>query len=236
MNILALFAHPDDVELACAGTLLKYKKQGHKIFVGLVTSGDQGSKEYGSREEIAATREAEQLNAAKYYDAEVRFCRFHDQRVFDTDEVRAAVLDTIRWANPDVIFTHYPGDPSVDHRITGQMVADLLLSLTSTLLPAGEPPIAKMPSLFFGDYYSPDFVPEVFVDITDEMDEKLAALASHVTQIAWMKRVESLEGHDITKTPLIINAFRGLLVGCKYAEAFRAYRIQGYMPDFKLLP
>ena len=236
MNILALFAHPDDVELACAGTLLKYKKQGHKIFIGLVTSGDQGSKEYDSREEIGAIREKEQLSAAKYYDAEVRFCRFHDQRLFDTEEVRIAVLDIIRCANPDVIFTHYPGDPSCDHRITGQMVADLLLSLASTLLPANEPPISKTPSLFFADYYSPDFIPEVFVDITDEMDDKLAALSNHVSQIAWMKRVESLEGSDITKTPLVINAYRGLLVGCKYAEAFSAHRIQGYMPDFKLLP
>ena len=236
MNILALFAHPDDVELACAGTLLKYKKQGHKIFIGLSTSGDQGTNVYDSREEIGAIREKEQLEAAKYYDAEVRFCRFHDQRLFDTEEVRISLLDTIRWANPDVIFTHYPGDPSVDHRITGQMVADLILSLASTLQPANEAPITKTPTLFFADFYSPDFIPEVYVDITDEMDDKLAALACHESQIAWMKRVATLEEYDVTKAPLTINAFRGLLVGCKYAEAFTAHRIQGYMPDFKLLP
>ena len=159
MNILAIFAHPDDVELACAGALLKYKKQGHKIFLGLVTSGNQGTKEDYTREEIAALREDEQLKAAKYYDAEVRFCRFNDQRLFDTEEVRIAVLDTIRWADPDVVFTHYPGDPSVDHRIVGQMVADVLLSLSSPLQPTDSPPISKMPSLFFGDYYSPDFIP-----------------------------------------------------------------------------
>ena len=68
MNILALGAHPDDVEFLCAGTLLKYHSQGHKIFIALTTSGNQGSNEYDNRDQIAAIREVEQLEAAKYQD------------------------------------------------------------------------------------------------------------------------------------------------------------------------
>ena len=236
MNILAMFSHPDDVEATCGGSLIKYKKQGHKIFIGLTTSGDQGSNEYDTREEIAAIREKEQLRAAKFYNAEVRFLRFNDQRLFDTEESRIAVLDTMRWANPDVIFTHWPGDPSVDHRITGQMVADLMLSLPGKLLPAGEPPIQKVPSLFFADISAAEFIPEVYVDISDEIDEKVKALSCHVSQLEWMRRIESLKDFDIGKMPRVVNAFRGLQVGCEYAEGFRAHRIHGYMPNFKLLP
>jgi N-acetylglucosamine malate deacetylase 1 len=59
MNILALGAHPDDVEFLCAGTLLQYKAQGHKIFIALTTSGNQGSNEHSDREQIATTRETE---------------------------------------------------------------------------------------------------------------------------------------------------------------------------------
>ncbi len=236
MNILALFSHPDDVEVMCGGTLLKYKKQGHKIFIGLTTSGDQGSNEYDTREEIGAIRENEQLEAAKFYNAEVRFLRFHDQRWFDTEEGRIAVLDTMRWADPDVIFTNWPGDPSVDHRITGQMVSDLMLSLPGKLLPANERPISKAPSLFYADSYEPTYIPEVYVDITEEIDKKIEALKCHVSQINWMRRTESLKDFDIGKMPRTVNAFRGLQVSCDYAEGFRGFRIHGYMPNFRLLP
>ena len=236
MNILAVFSHPDDVEISCGGTLLKYKKQGHKIYLGLVTSGNQGSNDVASREEIAAIRENEQLEAAKYYDAQVRFMRFNDQRWFDTEEGRIAVLDTMRWANPDVIFTSWPGDPSVDHHITGQMVADLLLSLPGKLLPANETPIQKVPSLFFGEIGQAEFVPEVYVDITEEFDDKVKALMCHKSQYEWMRRIGSLKDFDIGEMPRIVSAFRGHQISCKYAEGFRAHRIHGYMPNFKLLP
>ena len=236
MNILAMFSHPDDIEVMCGGTLLKYKKQGHKIFLGLTTSGDQGSNEYDSRKEISDIREKEQLEAAKFFDAEVKFLRFHDQRWFDTEEGRIAVLDTMRWANPDVIFTNWLHDTSVDHHITGQMVADLLLSLPGKLLPANEPPVTKVPSLFFADTGMAEFIPEVYVDISEEIDEKIEALTCHVSQIAWMKRVGSLKDFDIGNMPRIVSAFRGQQVGCKYAEGFRAHRQHGYMPNFKLLP
>jgi len=236
MNILAMFSHPDDIESMCGGTLLKYKKQGHKIFFGLATSGDQGSNECASREEIGGIREKEQLEAAKFFDAEVRFLRFHDQRWFDTEEGRIAVLDTMRWADPDVIITNWPNDPSVDHHITGQMVADLLLSLPGKLLPAGEAPIQKVPSLFFADNNVAEFIPEVYVDISEEIEEKIQALACHVSQFEWMRRIGSLKDFELGKMPRIVNAFRGLQVGCEYAEGYRAHRIHGYMPNFKLLP
>ena len=66
MNILAICAHPDDIEVNCAGTLLKYYQHGHKIFIALTTSGNTGSNLIPSKYETAATREAEQLKAASY--------------------------------------------------------------------------------------------------------------------------------------------------------------------------
>jgi LmbE family N-acetylglucosaminyl deacetylase len=65
MNILAIGAHPDDVEIFCAGTLLKYRRQGHRVLLALTTSGNVGSDIIEGRERIAATREAEQLAAGR---------------------------------------------------------------------------------------------------------------------------------------------------------------------------
>ena len=234
MNILALGAHPDDIEVQCAGTLLKYRKAGHKIFIALTTSGNIGSNHYESQEELAQIREAEQLEAAKILGAEVRFMRFNDQGLQDTPETRRAVLSAIRWANPDVIFTNPSWDASTDHAVTGKLVSEVILSLPGKLVPADEPPISKTPSVFFWDTAGGiDFTPEVYVDITDEMEGKMKALACHQSQSVWM---DTFQIHSFAEHPRILNAFRGLQNGCRYAEGFIPYRIHGFMPDFKLLP
>jgi LmbE family N-acetylglucosaminyl deacetylase len=234
MNILAVGAHPDDVEFYCVGTLLKYARAGHRIFVALTTSGNQGSNVIEGREEIARVREAEQLEAAKVYGAEVRFLRFDDEGLQDTPDLRRAIIDAIRWAAPSVIFTHYPGDMSTDHNVTGTVVRRVLLSLPGKNIPSSEPPLAKPPSLFFWDTAAGlHFEPEAYVDVSETMDEKLRALALHKSQFAWMS---NFQASSLTEHSRIVAAFRGVAVGCAYAEGFRAHRIHGYMPDFKVLP
>ncbi|MDG0808425.1 PIG-L deacetylase family protein [Cohnella rhizosphaerae] len=234
MNILAIGAHPDDIEVFCGGTLLKYKQQGHDIFIALTTSGNIGSNEYDSREEIAQVREQEQLEAAKLFGAEVKFLRFDDQGLQDTPETRRAVINAIRWANPDVILVNYPQDPSTDHAVTGKIVSEVMLSIPGKLIPADEPPIAKNPSLF---YYASavgiGFEPEVYVDITDVYEIKKEALTMHKSQYAWM---DVYQTHGLLDILEITDKFRGLQAGFVYAEGFRAFRIHGYMPNFKLLP
>ena len=234
MNILAFGSHPDDVEFLCGGTLLKYRIQRHKIFIALTTSGNIGSNLIEGREEIARNREAEQLEAARFYDAEVLFLRYDDEGLLDSPEVRRQEINAIRWANPEVIFTNFPGDCSTDHNMTGTIVGRVMLSLPGKNVPADEPPIEKTPSLFYWDTAAGiHFEPEVYVDITDTYDEKIKALECHKSQYAWM---DTFQIHGFVEHCRILAEFRGLQAGCRYAEGFRAYRIHGYMPDFKLLP
>lgn len=234
MNILALGSHPDDIEFMCGGTLLKYKKRGDSIYLALTTSGNIGSNILESREEIAQTREKEQLEAAKFYSAETRFLRHNDEGLLDSEEVRREIINIIRWADPDVIFTNYPGDMSTDHRTTAEIVGKVMLSLPGKNVPSDEPPISKSPSLFYWDTAAGvGFHPEVYIDITEEWEEKMKALACHKSQYAWM---DTFQLHGFTDHCRILGEFRGLQHGCKYAEGFRAFRIHGYMPDFSLLP
>jgi len=234
MNILALVAHPDDAEFSVAGTLYKYKRQGHNIFIALTTSGNQGSNTHKTRKEIAAVREKEQLAAARLLGAKVRFLRYDDQGLLDTTHSRKSVIDAIRWANPDVILTHYPSDPSTDHGTTGKIAGEVMLSLPGKLIPADEKPIFKKPSLFFFDTAAGiDFLPEAYVDISEVFDLKIQTLSKHQSQIAWMgvfaedNLIELCRARD---------RVRGMQYGCQYAEAYRAFRLHGYMPDFRLLP
>ena len=234
MNILCVCAHPDDAEFGCGGTLLKYRKMGHNIFIVLTTSGNTGSNVIRDVKEIERVREAEMLESAKIYDAKVRFLRADDERLLDTNEMRTKVLDAMRWADPDVIFTHSKDDPSPDHRMTSQLVRAMVLSLPGVNQQASEKPCDKKVSVFMWDC---DFAvgarnPEFYVDISDVFDAKFAALQNHESQKSYMDVFGTLLGEDMKA----YNAFRGLQYGCKYAECFRAFRIHGFMPDFKLLP
>ena len=234
MNVLAFGAHPDDVEFLCSGTLLKYHKQGHKIFIALTTSGNTGSNEIASKDETAAIREAEQLEAAKLYDAQVRFLRFDDEGLQDTPETRRAVLTAIRWANPDVILTNPPWDPSTDHGMTGRLVTQVLLSVGGKQHPADLPPIDKTPQVFFWDIPAGlGFQPEVFVDITDTMDEKLQAIRAHKSQFAWMQ--EFMED-DFLDYAQALSRYRGFQAGCKFAEGFVSHKMYAFMSNPRMLP
>jgi LmbE family N-acetylglucosaminyl deacetylase len=234
VNILAVGAHPDDVEFYCAGTLLKYARAGHQIFVALTTSGNIGSNVIVGKGEIARVREAEQLEAAKAYGAAVRFLRFDDEGLQDTPQVRQAVIDAIRWAAPDVIFTNFPGDMSTDHNVTGTVVGRVLLSLPGKNVTSREPRLDKAPSLFYWDTAAGlHFEPEIYVDVSETMNEKLRALALHKSQFAWMS---TFQASSLTEHCRIVGAFRGLAIGCAFAEGFRAHRVHGYMPAFNLLP
>ena len=234
LNVLAVCAHPDDVEYSVGGTLLKYRSQGHDIYIVLTTSGNTGSNVMTNRALIGETREREMLKAAQAYGAKVRFLRNDDERLLDTNETRTQVLDAMRWANPDVIFTHSKDDPSPDHRMTSQLVRAMVLSLPGVNQQATERPCDKKVSVFMWDC---DFAvgarnPEFYVDISDVFDGKFAALQNHESQKSYMDVFGTLLGEDMK----CYNAFRGLQYGCKYAECFVGFRIHGYMPDFRLLP
>jgi len=229
LNILALYAHPDDVECCCAGTLLKYKQAGHKIYIALTTSGNTGSNVIASREQIAATREAEQLAAAAYLDAEVMFLRYEDEFLFDTPETRRAVLTAIRWANPDVILTHHPEDFSTDHNMTSRLVTEVLLSVGGRHHPADLPPIEKAPQVFFADECG-----KAFVDVSQVMDTKLEMIRCHKSQVDWM--LEFNPECELAETIRIQDHMRGIWNGCEYAESFTAHKILGYCADYRLLP
>jgi LmbE family N-acetylglucosaminyl deacetylase len=234
VRVLAVGAHPDDVEINCSGTLLKYRKEGHDIFVVLMTSGNIGSNTMGSKTDIAVTRESEQLEAAKVYQAQVKFLRYDDQLLVDTAETRSALVGAIRWANPGVIFTHDPSDASADHRITAILVSDVMQSLTGINVASEHPPVAQKPSLYYWDTPAGHhFQPELYVDISDVMDKKLEAVSKHESQFAWLSQFQT---YSLVDRCRIQSQFRGLQSGTDYAEAFRAYRNHGFLPRFSDLP
>ena len=107
VRILAIHAHPDDLEILAAGTWPHLSKQGHPITIVTMTPGDCGTAEYDS-ETIASMRRKEALNAAKQIGAEYICAEFRDMAIFNDDAARRRVTELLRVTQPDIVITSSP--------------------------------------------------------------------------------------------------------------------------------
>lgn len=236
MRVLAIGAHPDDLEFMCAGTLLKCRDRGDEIFVALTTSGNTGSNVIPTKEENAAVREAEQLACCEHYHAKTMFLRFDDEGLLDTPETRRAMRNAIRWARPDLILCNPPWDQSPDHGMTGKLVTQVLDSVCDAQQDSDYPPLNAFPSVFFfaKDGYL-DFESDIFVDITGQIAEKRELCLLHKSQYSWIADVSG-SADFFAELCEIESRYGGILADCQYAEGFTAHLHSGHAPQYRLMP
>jgi LmbE family N-acetylglucosaminyl deacetylase len=193
-SAMAIVAHPDDIEFSCVGTLARWKKAGARISYVLCTSGEVGIAEIGMTKAKASTiREAEQLAAAKLVNAdEVIFLREPDGMLIPTLDLRKKLVREIRRFQPEVVVC---GDPTIvwagddyinhpDHRAAATAALDAIF------------PAAGQPNLFedIAEEGIQAFKPrrvyvtgwnqnDLFVNIEETIDLKIAALRAHTSQM-----------------------------------------------------
>ncbi len=229
-TILAIHAHPDDVEFQCAGTLALLAKAGHRIAIATMTPGDCGSAEHSS-EEIAAIRRDEATRAAAMIGASYVCLEFRDLAVFNDDDGRRRVVEALRRARPDLILTAPPGDYHCDHESTSLLVRDACFAApvpnyaTRQWEPA--PALDKIPHLYFVDPLDghgrggePER-PEFHVDVSEVFETKRAMLACHASQRNWLIRQHGMDEYLDAQRDW--SASRGREIGVDYAEGFRQY-------------
>jgi LmbE family N-acetylglucosaminyl deacetylase len=182
-------AHPDDLEFSSAGTVAKLAKEGKRVILIQVTSGDRGTtnREF-TPAVLAATREDEEREAAKRLGiAEVVFLREPDGSVVPDLALREKVTRMIRTHRPDVIVTHDPFRPYAlhpDHRAVGMAAHDAVYPTARDHLyypdhlASGLEPHKTAEIWYFGSDS-----PDVYMDITDTFDDKINALKAHQTQV-----------------------------------------------------
>lgn len=235
MNILAIGAHPDDIEIQCAGTLALYAQAGHKVFMAVATNGNVGSPTH-SREEIGAIRKKEQETSCALIGAELIWMDFDDEWLMNDRATRTRFIDAIRQADPDVMFIHGPTDYHPDHRISGQVAEDSRIPASVRLVETSLPHISKVPHLFYMDNPTGlGFEPEAFVDISPVMQLKQQMLRCHVSQDSWIRAVY---GDDVSITDMLDKAAatRGSQAGVAFAEGFREVKTFPRTGNFGLLP
>jgi LmbE family N-acetylglucosaminyl deacetylase len=152
MNILCIGAHPDDIELGCGGTLIKAAREGHRIFMYVLTRGG------ASGDPIQRTREL--IASASYIGAEKLWAdSFEDSKMTVTSKLINHLEYFIHKANADIIFTHSPDDYHHDHRAIAEATVEA--SRFSQNVLAYEVPITKK------------FSPHAYYDISDVLEEKV---------------------------------------------------------------
>lgn len=218
MNVLAIGCHPDDIEVACAGTMAKYVKQGHNVTVCHVANGDKGHAII-QPPELRDMRREEARKAGSLAGIKVVTCDIPDVEVYgDLKEHRDKVVDVIRAAQPDVIITHSPNDYMPDHTAVSKLVFDASFAASVPHYETGVPGIAAVTPIYYMDTLAGvNFMPTEYVDITDTIDLKLEMLECHVSQMKWMRDHDKIDFAEFVKT---CARFRGLQCGAQYAEAF----------------
>lgn len=218
MNVLAVGAHPDDLEILCGGTLARYVREGHVVTMCHASRGDRGSYT-GTSAEIARTRHAEASRSAEIAGAEHMSLGLSDGEIDAGDPgQRRLMIELVRTTRPDVIITHAPNDYMSDHNETSRLVFSCSFHATLPLIRTERPHHDSVTPLYFMDtVMGLDFVPVEYVDITETIDVKVAMLEAHVTQLAWLREHD---GVDIVENMKITAAYRGLQCGVEYAEGF----------------
>src|ERR1019366_10191522 len=120
-RVLAVGAHPDDIEIFCAGTLLLLREHGYELHIATLTLGDCGSKTL-SPDQIRCIRRNEAETACGKAGATYHYVGFHDFDIYNTDHGNRLVTGLLREVDPAIVFTHPPQDYLTDHETTSLLV------------------------------------------------------------------------------------------------------------------
>ena len=219
MNILAIGAHPDDIEILCSGTLALYARDGHSVTMAAFTCGDMGDLTIPP-DELARARKAESERAAEVIGARLLWPGVMDEHVFPNEAQRILMIDLLRAADPDVVITHSPDDYHPDHRYVSRLVFDSYFQKGLPHIPNQSRPACRFgkTQVYYMDTLAGiGFVPTEYVDVTSVIETKRRMLRCHESQL---KAVSDLASQDILQVMEIQSRFRGLAAGCPFAEGF----------------
>ena len=225
-TVLAVAAHPDDIDFCAAGTVAHFLSLGAEVYYLIITDGCKGTSDTTiSPEELTAIRQEEQRNALERIGGNptnVSFLNYCDGELEITHDLKRDIVRAIRLHKPDVVVTM---DPSVlyvadkgiinhpDHRAVGQATLDAVFPLArdhlsfKELADEGLTPHA-VPTVLLANFAESNFS----IDISDVFDKKMIAIEAHPSQMSDLEHVESIITDMATAA--------GVAHGCTYAETF----------------
>jgi len=217
VDLLAIAAHRDDVELTCAGTLLRAADAGHRTGILDLTAGETGTR--GS----AALRAEEAARAAQILGvSERRNAGLPDAYLQNSDETRRIVVEQIRYFTPRVVILPYPVGRHPDHRITSELGRDACFLAGLARYKAEGEPHRPHKILYALSYREDPVKPTFVVDISGQFARKLAAIRCYSSQFDGAIKAGEIfpTGQDLYSLVETQNAHYGSLIRTRYGEPF----------------
>jgi bacillithiol biosynthesis deacetylase BshB1 len=220
VDLLAIAAHPDDVELTCGGTLAKAVRQGHQVGILDLAAGESGTR--GS----AALRRREAARAAAVLGVHAREnAGLHDAHLHNTDETRRIVVEWIRRLRPRTVILPYPVGRHPDHRIASELARDACYLAGLVRYDAAGRAYRPRKVLYALAYREDPVKPTFVVDISDVFGLKMRALRCFKSQFAGVKSAGEVHPtgqrlYDLVETQ---SAHYGSLIRARYGEPFFTY-------------
>lgn len=219
-RILAVVAHPDDVELFCAGTLARAAADGAVVGVCSICRGDKGGT-VGSRSGLATQRKNEFSRAAKLLGAEPFLADVADGTLDDSEPNRNKLIRIYRRFRPTLVLAHAPEDYHADHRAVAALAESVSWFACSTGHRTRQTPLGEPPALLYMDTANMlGFEPGFYIDISDYLALKEKMLRCHTSQL---QRGADSDFEPLLDVMLRQAAARGAQAGVAAAEAFRIH-------------
>jgi LmbE family N-acetylglucosaminyl deacetylase len=200
VNVLAIGAHPDDIEYGCGGTLTKYAQKGHAIYLFVASDGALGGD---SRVRAREQDESALILGVRH----VFWGGYGDTEVPLNRDLIARLEAVIGEIQPSMIFANFPDDTHQDHRHLAQAATSATRYVPNFLF-------YEVPS-------TQNFSPSCYTDIAKVLDIKLASLEAHRSQVS----KTNIEDLTILELAVSCANFRGIQARVKYAEAFHSVRL-----------
>jgi LmbE family N-acetylglucosaminyl deacetylase len=221
---MVLFAHPDDAEFFCGGTIARWAREGCEVHYVCITDGSAGSNEPGTtREAMRPVREREMRAAAEILGvSSVTFLGEVDGFLAVTADTRRKVTREVRRVRPEVLVAPDPsrlwsGSDYVnhaDHKAAGELALCAVMPDAPTRVMFQELEREGLEPFEIPNLYLSAEDADTFVDITDTLTVKLKALGAHASQL----------GPEIEEGVTERAREMGKRAGCEFAEGFRAFR------------
>jgi bacillithiol biosynthesis deacetylase BshB1 len=216
LDVLAMAAHPDDVEQTCGGTLLRMAEQGYRTGILDFTAGDMGTR--GTPE----SRLAESQAAAKILGAAWRGnLRFPDARLENTLPARMTLVGELRRLRPRVVIIPYWEARHPDHYKAGELAYESCFLSGLAKLDEGDSLPHRPLKVIYSSMYAP-VTPSFVVDITRQFDRRMESLLAYNSQYGEQPGGEHLfpKQQEIRERLAAIARYFGNLIGVKYGEPF----------------
>lgn len=217
VDLLAIAAHRDDVELTCAGTLLKAHDAGYRTGILDLTAGEMGTR--GSAE----VREAEATSSARILGvSDRRNAGLPDAGIHNTDETRRLLVQIIRQFAPRTVILPYPVGRHPDHRIASELGRDACFLAGLAKYRAEGAPHRPGKILYALAYREDPVKPTFVVDISSQFDRKMQSIRCYASQFEGAKAAGEIfpTGQDLYSLVETQNAHYGSLIRTRYGEPF----------------